>query len=268
MRQLYTPQALAVENGKFVPPVLPKSGFYYHLNPDMILFESEIQLEGKEGMFMLNMILETARHFKVSKIITIGAVPVHESYTVDPTLYCAANNDDLLDEFKSFGMKPADKAYIAGPSGLLPGLATAHDIKAGCILATVPAYAGMTGYPKAALALVKKISDFAKIDIEYSKLEEAISETNPVFEGVESQFSEQFPGIFQKSQNLELPDISSSIDDLIGQKEDVPGHIIIKIEELFKEAEKDKTKAAELKEELDRWDLYNKYEERFLGLFK
>ncbi|MFN7171005.1 MAG: hypothetical protein ACK4NT_07210, partial [Candidatus Omnitrophota bacterium] len=41
-----------------------------------------------------------------------------------------------------------------------------------------------------------------------------------------------------------------------------------KIEKLFEEAKKDISKANELKKELDRWNVYKEYEDRFLDLFK
>ena len=41
-----------------------------------------------------------------------------------------------------------------------------------------------------------------------------------------------------------------------------------KIETLFKEAQKDITQASKLKNELDRWNVYKEYEDRFLDLFK
>ena len=48
----------------------------------------------------------------------------------------------------------------------------------------------------------------------------------------------------------------------------IPGYIMEKIEKLFSEATQDKAKASYLKKELDRWDLYKLYEDRFLDLFK
>ena len=41
-----------------------------------------------------------------------------------------------------------------------------------------------------------------------------------------------------------------------------------KIEHLFEKVKRDKTQAKKLKEELDRWKLYELYEHRFLALFK
>jgi hypothetical protein len=41
-----------------------------------------------------------------------------------------------------------------------------------------------------------------------------------------------------------------------------------KIERLFLEARADRTRAPELKKELDRWNLFELYEDRFLDLFE
>jgi hypothetical protein len=48
----------------------------------------------------------------------------------------------------------------------------------------------------------------------------------------------------------------------------IPAYVMEKIEKLFHEARQDKTKAIILKKELDRWDLYKLYEDRFLDLFR
>jgi hypothetical protein len=48
----------------------------------------------------------------------------------------------------------------------------------------------------------------------------------------------------------------------------IPGYVLGRIEKLFEEAKADKKKAMDLKRELDRWDLYKAYEDRFLDLFK
>ena len=41
-----------------------------------------------------------------------------------------------------------------------------------------------------------------------------------------------------------------------------------RIENLFKQAAKDRSKAIELKAELDKWGIFEKYQDRFLDLFK
>jgi len=41
-----------------------------------------------------------------------------------------------------------------------------------------------------------------------------------------------------------------------------------KIESMFKAAQKDLSKATDLKKELDKWNMYKEYEDRFLDLFR
>jgi len=43
---------------------------------------------------------------------------------------------------------------------------------------------------------------------------------------------------------------------------------LLPIETLFEAAQKDRSRAHELKQELDRLDLFREYEDRFLDLFK
>ncbi len=54
----------------------------------------------------------------------------------------------------------------------------------------------------------------------------------------------------------------------VGPDESVPPSSVQRIEELFGRAASDRTKAFELKRELDRLGLFKRYEDRFLDLFK
>jgi len=55
---------------------------------------------------------------------------------------------------------------------------------------------------------------------------------------------------------------------VLGQLTKVPASVKEKIERIFQEASRDIAKAQELKGELDRWNVYKEYEDRFLDLFK
>ena len=55
---------------------------------------------------------------------------------------------------------------------------------------------------------------------------------------------------------------------LVAASQKVPHYIMERIEELFQKAAKDHSLAPQLKSELDRWNLYELYENRFLDLFE
>jgi len=56
--------------------------------------------------------------------------------------------------------------------------------------------------------------------------------------------------------------------ELLEKMREMRNFVKDKIEKLFTEAQKDTTKANELKSELDKWNAYKEYEDRFLDLFK
>ncbi len=58
------------------------------------------------------------------------------------------------------------------------------------------------------------------------------------------------------------------IKKTLSQLTKLPGSVKEKIEKLFVSAKDDLSKANELKIELDRWNVYKEYEDRFLDLFK
>ena len=63
---------------------------------------------------------------------------------------------------------------------------------------------------------------------------------------------------------------SEMIEDEEIEEDKVPQYVMEKIENLFQEIKmkRSKEKATQLKKELDHWNLYNLYEDRFLGLFR
>lgn len=48
----------------------------------------------------------------------------------------------------------------------------------------------------------------------------------------------------------------------------IPGEARMRIEQLFHKAEAGEVEPRELKDELDRWDVFEEYQDRFLGLFR
>jgi hypothetical protein len=54
----------------------------------------------------------------------------------------------------------------------------------------------------------------------------------------------------------------------LSQLTKLPGSVKEKIENLFKQSQENIAKANELKVELDKWNVYKEYEDRFLDLFR
>ena len=69
--------------------------------------------------------------------------------------------------------------------------------------------------------------------------------------------------------------VAENVGDLMGQRlleQDpsvgIPRGAVRRVEEMFAQVESGNAEPAALKQELDRWDLFQRYEDRFLGLFR
>lgn len=247
--------SVVVKDGlaSFPPP--PQNVFYYCKNPDLVIFEGESQIAGQGGVALLNKVLDVASEFKIRTIYTGAAFPLPISHGETPHLYGAANRKALLSVFQKFGILPMDSGHISGLNGLILGFAKEKNIDAVCLLATMPQYAISLPNPKAAFAIIETLQKMVGFRVDMLELGEYIRDMDEKMAVIEDKVKDVLT-IDKEEHKAVLPE------------KKVPGYIVDKIEKLFQDARNDKAKAVVLKKELDRWDLYHTYEDRFLDLFK
>ncbi len=113
-------------------------------------------------------------------------------------------------------------------------------------------------YPKASLAILEVFATITGIDLDFTELQEQARVVDEqlveLLSRVEQAYGGQAPGEAEGSEPAE---------------EEPPAPVPRqRIEALFQQAAKDRSKAFELKQELDRLGLFKEYEDRFLDLFK
>lgn len=268
MSTIVVPQSMTVKNGMIRSADLPESTFHYRQHPDIIFFESDAQIKGREGLIVLQTILQTAHELKVKKILTAAAFSQQMSHTEKSNILCTSNNEMLLEDLQTYGISPLQEGHIAGLNGLLLGIARSRGIDAACLLGTMPSYAGSFAYPKASLEIIKIITNILNVSIDLSELEEAIIAMDQLLDSIEKQIENYMPNALHSEESNDSIHTDKPPKDESLREESVSKQVMDKIEMLFKSVEHDKSKAGELKKELDRWDLYKLYEKRFLDLFK
>ena len=256
-----TIDSVMVTNGVASMPPTPRNTFYFTKNPDMIILEGEVQLSGQAGVALLNKALDVAGRYRVKTIYTGAAFPMPVSYKEDPELYGAVNNKQLLTFLKKFNIKPMEGGHISGLNGLVLGLARDRGIDAVCLLATMPQYAISLPNPKASTAIVDALQKMLSFVVSLEDMYEYIKDMDERMAVIEDKVKDVLT--IEGEKHVRPPKAKEKEKD-----KKVPGYIIDKIEKMFSEAKKDKAKAIVLKRELDRWDLYKLYEDRFLDLFK
>jgi hypothetical protein len=258
MSPFFIPESIIVKDGIAQLPEIPSSVFHYTKNPDLIIFESNAQIAGKDGITLIKTILDIARQYKVSRIFTAAALAQPMSFQAASDVLASCSSSGYLDAIKHAGIVPMPDGYIAGLNGLLLGVAASRGIDAACLLATMPSYAANMPYPKASLEIVKVFDRLLSLSVDLDELGSTVEEMNQQLSAIEERIRQLFPQ--EKEADEEIPE---DIDE-----EKVPHYIMEKIEKLFKKVEQDRSAAPELKRELDKWNLYKLYENRFLDLFE
>lgn len=256
-KEFFPPEAVIIHNGLTTLQLPPANTFYYVKSPPLIIFESEAQLSGRGSVMLINEILTFAVRMKVQCIYTAAAFPVPRSYREISTVFAVANEKPLRDMLIKHQVRIMDGGQISGLNGLLVGFAREKGISAACLLATLPYYAINLPNPRSSMAIAATLTDILNLRINLRQLDAAISEMDSRMAMIEDQMSAIFPFISQ--QQSDMPSL---------EKEKTPDYVMKRIEKLFEEAKTDKKVAHKLKEELDRWSLYQFYEDKFLDLFK
>ena len=257
MSPFFIPDSIIVKDGIAQLPEIPSSIFHYVINPNAIIFESNAQIGGKDGITIIKTILDVAKQMKVSHIYTSAALVQPMTYQTPSQVLVACSNPLHLEKLVSYGVVPMPDGYIAGLNGLLLGIAASRGIESACFLGTMPSYASNMVYPKASLEIVKTYQKMLSSAMDLGELESNVAEMDQQLATIEERIKQIFPS------NNESDEEMSGIDE-----EKVPHYVMERIERLFEKAKIDHSMANELKKELDRWNLFELYENRFLDLFE
>ena len=148
-------------------------------------------------------------------------------------------------------------------NGLFLGLAKKKGFEGFCLLGEIPLYAIQIENPKASYVVLEVLAKILNIQIDFTSLIDQAqvmeAEINKLLDYL--KIGSQSAGPISEE---EIEKIKKSL----GQLTKLPVSVKEKIEGLFNQAKSDIDKANELKTELDKWNVYKEYEDRFLDLFK
>ena len=264
-RDFNVPYSVVISEGIGNFPESPRVLLYFSEEYDLFFCEGEEQFAGRSALKVADRLLKIAEKYHISKIFTGAAFVQHMNHRDQPFVYSVANTPRLRDWLvHENGVSQLKRGQISGLNGSILGFATQKNIDAACFLSTIPIYAVNLPNPKAAMAIVKVWQRILGFDCNFDEFESRIKETDHALAMVEEQLKKLAIGSITEDQDEdEDKDFSPP-----NKTPEIPPDVRRRIERLFKSAKKDKTIAHRLKEELDRWDLFKQYEDRFLDLFR
>jgi proteasome assembly chaperone (PAC2) family protein len=255
-------EQIEVKNGLILTRRLPRSRLFLWKDPkeqhDLIVFIGEAQPPVKGGAFCRTLI-DQAKALGVKRVFTFAAMATNMRPKHDSRVFGAAIERETLSQLKQLDLHLLESGSISGLNGVLLGMAATEGLPGGCLLGEIPQIFSQIPFPKASLAVLEFFSVMAGIEIDLNELREHAKTVETTLE----DFLVRMEGSLERNESPD-PDTSNVNEDAPPPSTQESQ----RIEQLFEEARRDRSRAYELKQELDRLGLFNEFEDRFLDLFK
>jgi len=253
-------------------PDLPKNEFFFYTNPsgdhDLIIFIGESQPVMEKEYDLAWRVVEVAVQYSVEQVITFAATPVNITHRSDPGVWGVTTEPELQETLRKLEVKIMTAGHIGGLNGLLLGVAKEAGLQGLCLLGEIPFYTAKIENPKSSLSILRVLMKYHKIEIDLEGLMQMARFVEEEVEKVSKTTKQTLLGTDETGESGDeaVYEVTEG-DDREESTEGVVPEIRERIELLFDAAIQDISRAADLKEELDRWGLFSEYEDRFLDLF-
>jgi proteasome assembly chaperone (PAC2) family protein len=261
---LFDTDHVDVKDGLIQPVSRPRNRFFLWTDAekkhDIVVFLGEAQPPLGRYPFCQNLV-EYARDLKIERVFTFAAMATQMHPQHPSRVFGAATDEQSLEELKQLELELLADGQIGGLNGVLLGAAAERGLRGSCLLGEMPHIFSQLPFPKASLAILEVFTTITGIPLDFTDLSEQAAEVDrqlgELLTKVEERYGQQFAPAEEEEGFRPEPE-----EERLGTADRQ------RIEKLFQQAEKDRSKAFELKQELDRLGIFKEFEDRFLDLFK
>jgi proteasome assembly chaperone (PAC2) family protein len=260
----FAPTGAAVLKQIIKPLETPNNRFYAYQSPDgqsdILFFIGSVQPIPHMEYSFANEVLKVAKSFRVKRVYTTAAAPSDMQFKDTPRVFAVPTLSDHLKMLLDYKVHFMGEGTIAGLNGLLLSVATELNMEGICLLGEIPFFTAQVEFPRAAIEVLDILTRLLKLQIDMVDLE--------IYTNQKEKEIEPLAMLLNKERHE--PETPQQIDGIPKEEEKVPKSVRLRIEKLFRQAEFDRTYKSKmrLKEELDKWELFDEYLDRFLDLFK
>ena len=261
-KELFDIEHVEVKGGIIRNARLPRSRFFVwserNRTNDIVIFIGEAQPPIGKYAFCRRLI-EFAQELDVSRVFTFAAMATQMHPSERARVFGAATEMESLEELKLQDLEILEDGHIGGLNGVLLGAAAEAGMRGACLLGEMPHIFAQLPFPKASLAVLNVFTEMANLNIDFSELtEQADAMDQKLGELLESVQAAVEPHLHEEEEHA----VETTDEEGLSPQDER------RIEDLFAQAKRDRSKAYELKRELDRLEVFKEFEDRFLDLFK
>lgn len=261
-----------VKGGVVQPGRRPQNRFFLWRDPngkrDIVVLLGEAQPSVGKYAFCRQLIAH-ARELGVERVITFAAMATQMHPQRPSRVFGAVTDAAGLEELQKLKLEVLDDGHIGGLNGVLLGAAVENGLHGACLLGEMPHILTRVPFPKASEAILRVFTAMTGVQLDFSELTAQV-------EAMDRQLGE----LLAQAEQARGPQFgmeSTGVESTGEEEEFRPEHVEEerisaaerqRIEGLFDQAERDRSKAFKLKQQLDRLGVFKEYEDRFLDLFK
>jgi hypothetical protein len=260
---LFDVEYVEIKGGLIRAGQLPRSRFFVWNDPqgkrDVVIFIGEAQ-PPREKYALCRKLISYAKELGVERVFTFAAMATQMHPEHDSRVFAAATQEEGIGELQRLELQLLEDGHIGGLNGVLLGAAAEGGLQGTCLLGEMPHIFAQLPFPKASLAVLKTFTKMAGIEVDFAELSEQA-------QAMDEKLGELLASAEQTIEERE-PEREEAFSSEAAEEEKLSAQDRRRIEELFAQAREDRSKAYELKSELDRFNVFQEYENRFLDLFK
>jgi len=263
-----------IQNGILKLPDLPFNKFFYWKNAhsksnidqsrhDLIMFLSNAQPDLSRYEEYTKAIFSILKIFSIKMVISFAAMPMTIDHHQMPRVWFSATDQKLKEFLLKYNLNMMSEGQISGMNGLFLGLAKEKKLRGFSLLGEIPFYTVQIENPAASQAILEVLCKIINLPLDLKPLQQQSE--------LMRQQIEQLIDYFKSSISSPSPIGEEDIERIkksLSQYTKLPDSVRQNIERLFEQAKKDISQASILKRELDKWNVFKEYEDRFLDLFK
>lgn len=259
---LFDIESVEVKGGLVGATAFPRNRLFVWKDPkgknDLLVFIGEAQPPIGKYQFCQKLV-DFAKNLGVERVFTFAAMATEMRPEHRSRVFGVATDVETLSELKRLELDILEEGQIGGLNGVLLAAAAQAGLHGACLLGEIPHVFSQYPFPKASLVVLEVFATMTGLELDVSELAE---QARSVEEKLSDLLTAAERAIAGEAQE-EPESFSAQADEGRLHPEDVE-----RIEKLFQESKKNRSRAYELKRELDRLNVFKEYEDRFLDLFQ